>query len=312
MPNQDKHKTITFSFDGTGNEPSDAGRFTEDESVSNVLKLHVLMGGGFEADRTDTKTDGGEDQVTFYYNGIGTREEGRSIPLLGRLRDALNMAMAPRWGDAARILQEARRDFEGAGYEEGDRIVVFGFSRGAALARKFASRMLGEGLCGEVAFLGVFDTVAAMDGIHRKGEKISTDVVFENGTLHAGVRRAVHAVSLDETRIPFRSAGRGVGRTGSGRCGDPSHGGRPAALHAHSGLMVSAGGEEPRRVCVNDNDVKSKNVRDLPVIHHSVRQRFREVADYRPAALRGLKFHLLLPGGALSNEIHGISGLRFS
>ena len=128
MPDQDKNKTITFSFDGTGNEPSDAGRFTEDESVSNVLKLHVLMGGGFEADRTDTKTDGGEDQVTFYYNGIGTREEGRSIPLLGRLRDALNMAMAPRWGDAARILQEARRDFESADYEEGDRIVVFGFN----------------------------------------------------------------------------------------------------------------------------------------------------------------------------------------
>ena len=125
--------------------------------------------------------------------------------------------------------------------------------------------MLGEGLCGEVAFLGVFDTVAAMDGIHRKGEKISTDVVFENGTLHA-----------------------------------------------HSGLMVSAGGEEPRRVCVNDNDVKSKDADDLPIVHHSARQRFREVADYRPAALRGLKFHLLLPDGALTNEIHGISGLRFS
>ena len=185
MPDQDAHKTITFSFDGTGTESSDARRFTEDESVSNVLKLRVLMGGGFEADRTDTKTEGGEDQVTFYYNGIGTCEEGRSIPLLGRLRDALNMAMAPRWGDAARILQEARRDFEGVGYEEGDRVVVFGFSRGAALARKFASRILGEGLCGEVAFLGVFDTVAAMDGIHRKGEKISTDVVFENGPLYA-------------------------------------------------------------------------------------------------------------------------------
>ena len=125
MPNQQEHKTITFSFDGTGNEPSDAGRFTEDESVSNVLKLHVLMGGGFEADRTATKTDGGEPQVTFYYNGIGTREEGRSIPLLGRLRDALNMAMAPRWGDAARILREVWRDFESARYEEGNRIVDF-------------------------------------------------------------------------------------------------------------------------------------------------------------------------------------------
>ena len=44
MPNQQEHKAITFSFDGTGNEPSDAGRFTEDESVSNVLKLHAADG----------------------------------------------------------------------------------------------------------------------------------------------------------------------------------------------------------------------------------------------------------------------------
>ena len=67
MSNRDKRKTITFSIDGTGNEPSDAGRFTEYESVSNVLKLHVLIGGGFEADRTATGTDGAEDQVAFHY-----------------------------------------------------------------------------------------------------------------------------------------------------------------------------------------------------------------------------------------------------
>ena len=70
MPNRDKRKTITFSIDGTGNEPSDAGIFTEYESVSNMLKLHVLMGGGFEADRTATGTDGAEDQVAFYYKGF--------------------------------------------------------------------------------------------------------------------------------------------------------------------------------------------------------------------------------------------------
>ena len=41
-------RTLVFNFDGTGNEPSDAGEFAEDESISNVLKLHVLMGGGLE------------------------------------------------------------------------------------------------------------------------------------------------------------------------------------------------------------------------------------------------------------------------
>ena len=104
-------RTLIFNFDGTGNEPSDAGAFAEDESISNVLKLHVLMGGGLESGETGVETPDGGEQRVFYYNGIGTREGSLRIPLLG-----------------------------------------------------------------------VFETVAAMDGIHRKGEKISTDVVFENGT----------------------------------------------------------------------------------------------------------------------------------
>lgn len=53
-------------------------------------------------------------------------------------------------------------------------------------------------------FLGVFDTVAAMDGIQRPGKDIATDVVFEDGTLHEGVKRAIHIVALDEDRLLFR------------------------------------------------------------------------------------------------------------
>ena len=47
-------RTLVFSFDGTGNEPEDTSGFKEDESVRNVLKLHILMGGGLEEDRTPT------------------------------------------------------------------------------------------------------------------------------------------------------------------------------------------------------------------------------------------------------------------
>ena len=199
-------RTLVFNFDGTGNEPSDAGEFAQDESISNVLKLHVLMGGGLESGETSVETPDGDGQRAFYYNGIGTREGKLRIPLVGRLysvgRSVVNMAFAPRWGDAARILREAKEDFDEA-YEDGDRVAVFGFSRGAALARKFVATILREGPGREVAFLGAFDTVAAMDGIHRKGEKISTDVVFENGTLHDGVKHAVHIVSLDEDRVTF-------------------------------------------------------------------------------------------------------------
>ena len=201
-------RTLVFSFDGTGNEPTDAEGFEHDESISNVLKLHVLMGGGLNGeDKTETQTPDGDEQRTYYYNGIGTRENGEDIPLVGwlvsKVTGLVNSALAPKWGDARRILKEAMDDFDNAKPKPEDRIVMFGFSRGAALARKFASMVLQENEHLEVAFLGVFDTVAAMDGIHRRGETISSDVVFENGTVNPKVKRAVHILSLDEDRVAF-------------------------------------------------------------------------------------------------------------
>ncbi len=206
MTDKNEPRTLVFSFDGTGNEPSDMGHFTEDESITNILKLHILMGGGIATDNTDTKTPSGSLQTNYYYNGIGTREGGRQIPLLGRLcsagRKFINMMLAPSSGDAKSILNEAKDDFQKS-YKNGDKLVVFGFSRGAALARKFASIILAANSKVRVSFLGVFDTVAAMSGIHRKGERISSDVVFENGTLNERIEKAVHIVSIDEYRVPF-------------------------------------------------------------------------------------------------------------
>ncbi|MDD9863663.1 MAG: DUF2235 domain-containing protein [Gammaproteobacteria bacterium] len=369
-------RTLVFSFDGTGNEPGDAHEFKEDESISNILKLHILMGGSIQEDQSDTKTPAGADQKTYYYNGIGTREAGRQIPLLGQLyssaRKIVNMCLAPTFGDARRILDEVAKDFDDAKCNPDDRIVIFGFSRGAALARKFASLILAKRQDCRVSFLGVFDTVAAMNGIHRKGEKISSDVVFENGTLNGGIERAVHIVSLDEDRVPFaptlinKDAGDpnrilevwfpGVhSDVGGGywldglsdialafmirECvkalGDDIWIGKGDAngikdlfaqqkdglegleiddvaihplngmIHLHSGLLT--GSQEPRLVCVNDND---RPCADLPILHHSVKERFQKVINYRPAALRGLEFRLLLDDGRISGEICGISGLR--
>ncbi|MCY4200682.1 MAG: DUF2235 domain-containing protein [Gammaproteobacteria bacterium] len=369
MQTETHPKTLVFSFDGTGNEPADAGGFTEDESISNVLKLHILMGGSLEG-RATTSTPAGSPQHTFYYSGIGTRVSNRVVSLL-------NMMVAPRFGDARRILSAARTDLL-ASYERGDRVLVFGFSRGAALARKFVSQMLEENLSDEVAFLGVFDTVAALGGVHRKGERIRTDVVFENGSLHEGVRRAVHLLALDETRIPFtptqinkdqgnparileawfpgvhsdvgggywldglsdialafmmRECQRTLGddvRIDAGtreslqtllrHKGDALPGIEVddllvhpmvhGALHSHSGLMVKVGKEAPRRVCVRVNDHPSSDPADTPIVHHSVGARFAQVSGYRPNALRGLRFRLLMPDGRVSKDaIDGIAGL---
>ena len=94
-------RTLVFSFDGTGNAPSDAEGFEHDESISNVLKLHVLMGGGLAGiDLTETKTPDGQDQITRYYIGIGTRANGEDIPLIGWLiakaPGLVNSALAPK------------------------------------------------------------------------------------------------------------------------------------------------------------------------------------------------------------------------
>ena len=381
MPDSEKAQTIAISFDGTGNEPSDAGRFTRDESISNVLKLHILMGGGLIGGRSDTTTPSGEQQRTFYYSGIGTLGRNQVSTRLGQIyirgRSPVNMAVAPRWGDAGRILADARKDFL-ATYRPGDRVLVLGFSRGAALARKFVCQILEAEECEEIAFLGVFDTVAALDGVHQSRERISTDVVFESGTLHERIFYAVHVLALDETRIPFTPTqinkdierperilevwfpgvhsdiGGGYWLDGLsdltlefmvGECkkilgdhirihdGDQRslqnllhargdflpgieaddlliHPMIHGALHAHSGLAVRVGKEKPRRVCVRDRDEASEDPEDLPIIHHSVSQRFKLVSGYRPHSLRGLKFRLMLPDGSISREyIRGIGGL---
>ena len=374
-------RTLIFSFDGTGNEPRDASGFKQDESISNVLKLHVLMGGGMVEDRSETRTQKGEPQETCYYNGIGTREDGETIPLVGELivrgRRLVNSALAPSWGDARRILKQAAGDLDDLAPTGSDRIVVFGFSRGAALARKFASRMLDAHPELRIAFLGVFDTVAAMDGIHTKGETISSDVVFENGTLDARIKRAAHIVSLDEDRVAFeptlmnRDAAKPTRITevwfpgvhsdiGGGywhdgladvslsymieQCsealgGDISMAGPTKAniaallaaqgeilslldvddilvhpnvtgmVHRHTTGTGKLYTKDVRKVCVRDDDRPLSPQVCRPVVHHSVKARFDLVAEYRPPALRGVEFELLLPGGK-TQPISGISGLR--
>jgi len=78
MPNDGSHKTIVFSFEGTGNEPEDVTAFVENESITNVLKLHLLMGGGLGRDGAVVGS-GQEMQRAFYYNGVGTRDAGLAL-----------------------------------------------------------------------------------------------------------------------------------------------------------------------------------------------------------------------------------------
>ena len=187
-------KTLIFNFDGTGSEPRDAEQFSsehfkEDASISNILKLHLLLGGKLE----DPPITPQSNQLSFYYQGIGTKGS--------RLKRLLNQTFAPRGDDVASILNQALTDFK-THYQLGDSLLLTGFSRGAALARRFAKCL--ELLICERVYLCVFDTVASI-GLSKvsKATRGAEHVIFENHTIATNVSQALHCVSLDEKRRAF-------------------------------------------------------------------------------------------------------------
>ena len=208
-------KTLIFCFDGTCNDPGGVKNYAEDQSITNILKLHILFGGYLrdeskrQPDDGTIVTDDDSHQQSFYYKGVGTYG--------GKLRRFLNMALAPENADVKSILDAATEDLV-EHYEKGDHVLVFGFERGAALARRFASvareKSGKEGL--KIDFLGVFDTVAAISSYSRglgrdfsPETKPASDVVVENDVMSPNIMspnimKAVHLVALDENRIALQ------------------------------------------------------------------------------------------------------------
>ncbi len=90
--------------------------------------------------------------------------------------------------------------------------IFFGFSRGAAIARRFAVLLenifisMGKEFTPKIKFLGVFDTVAAINkpNLFNVHKKPVSDVVFENYTIAPIIETALHLVALDERRIAFQ------------------------------------------------------------------------------------------------------------
>ncbi len=192
-------KILYFNFDGTGNEPSSAEQDRnfkmdiEDSNISNILKFHLLLGGNPKNGETILRNGG----ATFYYRGVGTY--GRPGERL------LNTLFGPEEHDIYDILYMAIEDFKRTYTEEIEKIVVSGFSRGAALARKFVS-LIGETIERNNIVLCVFDTVARVAGdTDEKGEyDPSLDIKFNDYSLSSKVKKALHILSLDERRRTFK------------------------------------------------------------------------------------------------------------
>jgi len=180
-------KKLIFCFDGTCNDPDDVGDYLDDISISNILKIHIFLGGKLTP--YNGKSELIPHQHSFYYSGIGNRGNW--------LSKVINAAVAPRDGEMDDILSEAHTDLA-QHYSPGDEIYIFGFSRGAALARMFAAH-----LTMQVKFLGVFDTVAATRGSLDLDPDTfpASGIVFENDILAPHIERALHILALDEQRL---------------------------------------------------------------------------------------------------------------
>lgn len=179
---------ILICFDGTGNEMGDA----EDDSLSNIAKIAIRA--GWMGNEKESAVPG---QSVLYYPGPGTRG-GFFLRLIRKL-------FSPEI-TIRRIIREAEKDLN-AVYTAGDEIIIIGFSRGAAIARRFAAMLGTKEVCPKHAIDSVelmicFDTVAQIG--KPDGSRYPDDnVVFENHAVSSVIRKGYHLVSIDEHRRLF-------------------------------------------------------------------------------------------------------------
>ena len=199
-------KVLFFNFDGTTNEPKDGDQKTnflghiEDDNITNILKFHILLGGEVRAGKKSMNrgTILPNGSCTLYYSGIGTY--GNLI------KKTKNMILAVESGDIKDILSQAFMDFcyfynTIGGFEK---IVITGFSRGAAIARRFAST-INDYVKEDSMIEAIFETVASVGvpdlSVERRPK---SEVLFENRQIAPKVERALHLLALDEKRKPFQ------------------------------------------------------------------------------------------------------------
>jgi uncharacterized protein (DUF2235 family) len=113
-------KNILVFVDGTGNE----GGILPDESRTNVYKLYRATRSGPDSTVDPLK------QIAFYIHGIGTPEPGKSYTLRDYMDQMFGGGLTKRIIDGYAAILSVWRP--------GDRIYLFGFSRGAYVARCLA------------------------------------------------------------------------------------------------------------------------------------------------------------------------------
>jgi uncharacterized protein (DUF2235 family) len=211
-------KNIVICFDGTGNQ------IRANDSTS-VVRLYSML------DLADS-----EQQIGYYDPGVGTMGSSRSWTPWGQ---AVTKVLGLGFGLGLRENLGEAYTFLMGQYEEGDRIYVFGFSRGAYTARALCGMLLKLGLLRngsqnlvpyavnlftsrdpDWARLGQFgSSLSRRDAEGRMRLRVHYlgiwDTVKAAGLLRGGLKwpdtrqlpnvsKIRHAVSIDEKRRPFQ------------------------------------------------------------------------------------------------------------
>lgn len=199
-----------------------ASRKKGTEKYSNVYKLGLYI---------ETHNDANESQIAFYLAGLGSETSGLRF---GNGAFAIQLPL-----DVEKAYTNICENYccPNAEYD-GDKIYIFGFSRGAVIARLVASLISKYGLLrpsqvemfsyiwndfientpipdlerfkddycvGEtkIEFLGLFDTVYGIYfGSHHRN---LSRVFFKNRLLGGNIKTAIHLLADDETRRVFRA-----------------------------------------------------------------------------------------------------------
>ncbi|TDL28059.1 hypothetical protein BD410DRAFT_761386 [Rickenella mellea] len=206
--NKTRPRTLVLCFDGTGDQ--------FDDDNSNVVNFVTLL-----------KKDDHDHQLVYYQTGIGTYTKSSSVsPLVNQMARTLDEMFA--WNLGSHV--QDGYEFLMQNYSNGDKISIFGFSRGAYTARALAGMIQKVGLlptCNsqqipfawalynredldglklsiafkkafsmdvKIDFVGVWDTVASVGITNRELPFV--------GNNHA-IRVFRHAIALDEHRAKF-------------------------------------------------------------------------------------------------------------
>ncbi|KAG6866325.1 hypothetical protein C0991_005792 [Blastosporella zonata] len=209
IPPEHEKRTLVVCFDGTGDQ--------FDADNSNIVQLVSLL-----------KKNDRNKQMVYYQAGIGTYISPKvATPMTAKMSKILDEMFA--WNLDAHVM--SGYEFLMQNYLEGDKICIFGFSRGAYTARSLAGMLHKVGLLPAdnhqqvpfaykmytraddlgweqsnafklafsspvtIEFLGVWDTVDSVGIIPKRLPFTTSNTI---------VRTFRHAISLDERRAKFK------------------------------------------------------------------------------------------------------------